>query len=100
MTRRLLEGIVNELGAKGRTLSKKLEDLNSRDEIGGMLYDWATELRFTGNAAAHGTSRSVDRRDAEDALIFAEALAEHVFTLKKKFAEFQARRNPGPQGAP
>lgn len=96
MTRRLLEGVANELGAKGRSLATKLEDLNRRDEITGMLFDWATELRFTGNAAAHATSRGTDRRDAEDALIFAEALAEHVFTLKKKFAEFKARRTPDP----
>lgn len=91
MTRRCLEGMAKEAGATGRDLARKLNSLRTKGVLNDMMFEWATELRYAGNKAVHETADHVERRDAEDALIFAKALAEHIFTLSKKFAEFRSR---------
>jgi hypothetical protein len=59
--------------------------------IDDTLAEWANTMRVVGNEGAHYTGRAVAREDAEDALSFAEALLDHLYVLRKRFAEFQAR---------
>ncbi|MFE3602387.1 DUF4145 domain-containing protein [Streptomyces sp. NPDC059142] len=90
MARRTLELVCNDQGASGNTLAKKIDWLKQNDKIEGRLLDWATALRFVGNDGAHGDA--VKRQDAEDALVFTEALLEHIYVLTVQYEEFSERR--------
>jgi hypothetical protein len=67
---------------------KKLADDGRIDET---LAQWADALRIIGNKGAHYTGEPVAREDAEDALAFAEALLDHIYVLRQRFAQFLAR---------
>lgn len=100
MTRRFLEGLAVELGATKRDLFGKLEELKQAGRIEGQLYDWATALRLVGNDAAHDVSRRVNRRDAEDVISFAEALADYVYVFQARYDAFNQRRDAAAKKAP
>lgn len=91
MVRRTVEGTCKEQGVKERTLARSLETMAERGLIDGTLADWADALRIVGNKGAHFTGEVVSREDAVDALAFAEALLDHIYVLRKRFAQFQAR---------
>lgn len=91
MVRRTLEGTCDDLGVKKPTLAKSLDALRTKGLIDGTLAEWADTLRLAGNRGAHFTGDVVPREDAEDALAFAEALLDHVYVLRKRFAAFKAR---------
>ena len=91
MARRTLELVCKDQGAAGGTLAKKIEWLEQNNKIEGRLLDWATALRFVGNDGAHGDAE-VKRQDAEDALVFTEALLEHIYVLTVQYEKFSERR--------
>jgi Domain of unknown function (DUF4145) len=93
-------------GPQRRFGGSRLRELRDRGLIDDTLAEWADTLRVVGNEGAHYTGRAVAREDAEDALSFAEALLDHLYVLRKKFAEFQARlaarkakNSPGQDGS-
>src|SRR5215218_3602924 len=91
MVRRTLEGTCQDPGVQRRTLAQGLRELRDQGLIDDTLAEWANTMRVVGNEGAHYTGRAVAREDAEDALSFAEALLDHLYVLRKRFAEFQAR---------
>jgi hypothetical protein len=91
IVRRTLEGTCQQQGVKKRTLADSLKELRNQGLIDGILGEWADALRVVGNEGAHFTGRALEREDAEDALAFAEALLDHLYVLRKRFAEFQGR---------
>lgn len=91
MVRRTLEGTLVEHGINERTLHAGLKKLREQGLIDGLLAEWADALRVAGNEGAHYTGTPVPREDAEDALDFGEALLDHLYVLRKRFADFQAR---------
>lgn len=92
MIRRVLEGIAADQGATGRVLAEQLKNLETTGAIDGRLAEWADALRVVGNSAAHAGSESISREDATDAISFAEALADYVYTFRVQFDRFKARR--------
>lgn len=92
MVRRTLEGTCKENGVTERNLANGLKKMLTEGRIDQTLFDWANELRVVGNEGAHYTGKPVSREDAEDALSFAEALLDHIYVLRKRFADFQERR--------
>ena len=94
IARRVLEAITVDLGAKGNTLAAKLKQLKESGAIDGRLAEWADALRVVGNDAAHNVNTVVSREDAADALSFAEAMADYVYTFRGRYDRFLARRNP------
>jgi Domain of unknown function (DUF4145) len=96
LSRRVIEGIAADKGAKGSNLMRKIEALKASGDVDGKLADWANALRIVGNNAAHDTQGRATPEDASDALIFAEALADYVYTFRARFDEFQARQKPRP----
>ncbi|MBI4135125.1 DUF4145 domain-containing protein [Candidatus Uhrbacteria bacterium] len=92
MCRKVLEGVCSAHNAEGKNLSKKLDWLNEKGLIDDRLSEWATALRMLGNEAAHDVEVTFDRRDAEDALDFSEALNEYLFTFRDRFEAFKKRR--------
>lgn len=95
MVRRVLEGIAADQEATGRVLADQLKSLESSGAIDGRLAEWADALRVVGNSAAHSGSGPTSREDASDAIAFAEALANHVYTFRAQFDRFKARRAGG-----
>lgn len=91
MVRRTLEGAMAEQGAKGKSLAAQLKQLTDDGGMDPMLFEWSTALRQIGNKGAPFSKEAVSREDAADALAFAEALLDHLFVLRRRFSEFQAR---------
>jgi hypothetical protein len=91
MVRRTLEGTCADQGVKGKTLAQNLKKLAADGRIDETLAQWADALRIIGNKGAHYTGEPVAREDAEDALAFAEALLDHIYVLRQRFAQFLAR---------
>ena len=73
-------------------MAKSLGKLKDQGVIESRLFEWAEELRVSGNKAAHGVDSTVSRQDCEDILEFTEALAQYVFTYRDKFQQFTKRR--------
>ncbi len=94
MVRRTLEGTSADQGVSKKNLAGALQELQKQGRIDGMLADWANALRVLGNQGAHFTGKAVSREDAEDSLAFTEALLDHIYVLRKRFEEFQARLKP------
>jgi hypothetical protein len=111
LARLVLEGIAAELGQQEGNLAGRLRRLAESGDMDAQLVRWAVALKDVGNEAAHELGAPVTRQDAEDVLSFAEALADYVFTFRKRFEEFERRRSgvspptptpllPGPVPAP
>ncbi|MDF5757038.1 YbaK/EbsC family protein [Spongiactinospora sp. TRM90649] len=99
--RRLLEGVCADHGIGERPLYRALRVLRGRGLVEGRLAAWAEELREVGNEAAHISGRPVEREDAEDAIVLAEALLDHLYLVNRRYAAFRARRGPlAVRGAP
>jgi Domain of unknown function (DUF4145) len=95
LSRRVVEGIAEDRNATGRNLKAKLTSMKNSGEIDGRLADWADALRLVGNDAAHRLDKQTSFADASDALVFAEALADYVYTYRARYDEF-VRRQPAP----
>jgi hypothetical protein len=91
MVRRTLEGTCAEQGVRCRSLAQGLKKLAADGLIDETLAEWADALRIVGNRGAHYTGDVMAREDAEDALAFTEALLDHIYVLRKRFAQFKAR---------
>lgn len=91
MVRRTLEGTCADQGIKGKSLAQSLKQLAASGQVDETLAQWADALRVIGNKGAHYTGKPVAREDAEDALAFAEALLDHIYVLRQRFAQFLAR---------
>jgi hypothetical protein len=91
MVRRTLEGTCKDQGVKAKTLAKGLREMADNGLIDGILAEWADALRIFGNKSAHFTGEEISREDAEDSLAFAEALLDHIYVLRQRFAEFKER---------
>lgn len=92
LVRRVLEGIAMHQQANGRTLAAKIEDLKQREIIDARFAEWADSLRVVGNDAAHDMANVVTREDAADVLLFAEALADYLYTFRRRYEQFIDRR--------
>jgi len=93
MSRKCLEAICHENGITNGNLRTRLERLHQNGVIDDKLLIWANGLRLVGNEAAHEMDVVVDKNDAKDSLEFVEALFLYVFSLDKRFQEFQQRRD-------
>lgn len=91
MVRRTLEGTCADQGIKEKSLALSLKKLAADGHMDDTLAQWADALRIIGNKGAHYTGKPVVREDAEDTLAFAEALLDHIYVLRHRFAEFLAR---------
>lgn len=85
MARRGIELAVNDMGAEGKNLYQKIENLEKRRLVPPAMCDWAQCLREIGNIGAHVGEAT--REDAEQAVYFAEMLFVYLYTLPKQTAE-------------
>ena len=88
LARSALETAVKNLGAAGKDLYVKIDNLAEAGRITNDLAQWAHEVRITGNEAAHEMG-PVSEEDAKDGLFFLDAFLEAVYSVP---ARHQARR--------
>ena len=92
MCRKCLEAICHENGITKGNLKTQLDKLNAKGVIDDKLLSWATGLRLVANDAAHEMDLVVNKDDAKDSVEFIETLFLYVFSLDRRFQEFQKRR--------
>jgi hypothetical protein len=92
MCRKCLEATCKALGAKGRDLNARLQNLHGGEYIDARLLNWAHEIRVLGNEAAHDVDLAIAKSDARDVLDFTEAILIYIFSLTARFRAFQDRR--------
>lgn len=92
MCRKCLEAICFELGEKKGSLNQRLLNLTKKNAIDTKLVDWANGLRLIGNEAVHDLDIEISKEDANDSIHFIEALLMYIFSLNRRFEEFQRRR--------
>ncbi|MCH5277737.1 MAG: DUF4145 domain-containing protein [Desulfovibrionaceae bacterium] len=85
MARRSVELAVNAAGGQGTNLKDKIDNLETQGIISQAMREWAHEIRDIGNDGAH--EPSVTRKDALQAVYFAEMLFTYLYTLPKMMAE-------------
>jgi hypothetical protein len=91
MCRRTLEGFVEIKGIKEKNLDKSIQRLRDNSIINEQLFEWANELRLSGNEAAHNINASFTNIDAKDILDFTIAILDFTFSFKEKFDAFKKR---------
>ena len=110
MCRRALEETTADLGAKGKVLYDKIEDLAKQNRITPDLQEWAHEGRLAGKLGAHGTEEEAkkwnDESDAEEIVEFCKWFFRYVYVLplqlqqrKERLAE-EAKRRSAEESAP
>lgn len=92
MCRRAVEASCKTLAAAGSNLAQQLEDLCAKGHIDQKLLRWAHGVRLIGNDAAHEADQPIRMEDARDIIDLTEALLMYLFSLDKRFREFEARR--------
>lgn len=86
--RTVLELSCDVLGAEGKTLLKRLENLRDQNVLTGVLYEWATQIRLSGNAAVHDFEGTA--AEAEEMVEFTKLFLQYVFELPARVKEARA----------
>ena len=69
LARRAVQSICLDKGAKkGENLHKQIKELFDKNIITQAIKDWADEVRYIGNDAAHPNKEEVSKEDSEDIL--------------------------------
>jgi hypothetical protein len=100
MCRKPLEGLCVDKGLTTGTLAARLKTLRDAKVIESRLYEWAEQLRLSGNDAAHDIGVVFLADDARDVMEFTQALLEYVFTFQSRFESFKVRRANSKAAAP
>ena len=96
MCRRALEEAMADLGAEGRDLFNRIDNLESQRRITPELKEWAHEGRLGGKLGAHGLEqkRWADKDDAEEVLEFSRWFLRYVYVLPQQLADRKAKFTP------
>ena len=78
--RTAIEVACNNIGASGKTLFNKIDNLKANHSITPDLAKWAHQVRIIGKTAAHDLD-DIAKIDAEDAVAFAEMFSMYLFML-------------------
>lgn len=99
MCRRALEETTADLGAKGKVLYDKIEDLAKQNKITPDLQEWAHEGRLAGKLGAHGMEDEAkkwnDESDAEEIVEFCKWFFRYVYILPKQLVQRRERLAAG-----
>lgn len=77
--RSVLEEAIKALGAEGKTLKEKIEDLYRKGVITFILKDWADQIRLQGNEAIHELEATPE--EAEEMVEFVRIFLIYTFEL-------------------
>ena len=80
--RSVLEISVNELGAEGKTLQHKINNLKEKSIVNGVLADWAHQIRLEGNSAVHQMEGT--QEEAEELVEFTKLFLQYTFEFPSR----------------
>ncbi len=83
--RSTLEMALGSLGAEGRTLIDRINDLHQKGVLTRVLADWAHQVRMEGNQAIHEINATVEQ--ADEMINFVRIFLEYAFVLPQRIAE-------------
>ena len=92
MARKTLDGICAVEGIKSNNLVNSLKILRDKGVIDTRLFEWADELRLSGNEAAHDVDIQFTEEDAKDIVDFTAAILDYIYSFRNKFETFKERR--------
>ena len=92
MCRKTLEAVCNEFGESAGRLVDRLDLLLQKGVIDSAMFEWARELRLSGNKDAHADPGSVTENEAKDMIEFARAMLLYAFELPKRLQQARERR--------
>ena len=80
---------------KNKKLYQQIDELFKNGVITKDIQEWAHEVRFLGNDAAHPSKDTVSKDDAKDILDLLESLCEVLYVAPAKAAERKKKRTQG-----
>lgn len=93
LARRAVQLICLDKGAKkGEKLRKQIEELFDNNIITQDIKDWADEVRYIGNDAAHPNKEEVNEEDSEDILELLESLCDVLYVAPARAAKRKQKR--------
>jgi hypothetical protein len=93
LARRAVQLICLDKGAKeGEKLYKQIEELFDNNIITQDIKDWADEVRYIGNDAAHPNKEEVNKEDSEDILELLESLCDVLYVAPARAAKRKQKR--------
>ena len=93
LARRTVQLICVDKGADSKkTLRDQIDQLLADGVITKDIQEWAHEVRFLGNDAAHPNKNTVSQDDAKDILDLLESLCEVLYVAPAKAAERKQKR--------
>lgn len=93
LARRAVQLICLDKGAKkGEKLRKQIEELFDNNIITQDIKDWADEVRYIGNDAAHPNKEEVNKEDSEDILELLESLCDVLYVAPARAAKRKQKR--------
>lgn len=99
MTRKTLEEMCEDRGAKGDNLAERIKSLGTSVVLPQELLVAADEIRLLGNDAAHVESKEyndVGQAEVEVAIDFAKELLKAVYQYASLLSRMQALKKPSP----
>ena len=93
LARRTVQVICLDKGAsKSKKLQEQIDELFTSGVITKDIQEWAHEVRFLGNDAAHPTKNEVSENDAKDILDLLDSLCEVLYITPAKAADRKKKR--------
>lgn len=83
---------LNKGASKSKKLNEQIDELLVSGVVTKDIQEWAHEVRFLGNDAAHPTKNEVSEEDARDILELLESLCEVLYVTPAKAAERKKKR--------
>lgn len=99
LARRAVQNICKDKGASKEKLKDQVDELFTKNVITKDLQDWAHEVRYVGNDAAHPNDTEVKKEDAEEIIELLESLCEVLYVAPAKAANRKAIRESKKHGA-
>ena len=93
LARRSVQLICLDKGAKkDEKLHKQIEELFNNNIITQDIKNWADEVRYIGNDAAHPNKEEVNKEDSEDILELLESLCNVLYVAPARAAKRKQKR--------
>jgi Domain of unknown function (DUF4145) len=92
MVGRALGATCKHFDPRSRSIADGLKRMKEAGLLSEELYEWASELRFLRNDAAHASQSVISETEASEALDFLQAILEIVYEIRPKFQKFKSRR--------
>lgn len=93
LARRAVQSICLDKGAKkGENLHKQIKELFDKNIITQAIKDWADEVRYIGNDAAHPNKEEVNKEDSEDILELLESLCNVLYVAPARATKRKQKR--------